>query len=75
MPPKEYRYGKPRNQSRKAKRICLRCRKEFNSEGPQNRICYGCRQKTVFDSGCLEEASTNGMGPGNTWRTGRSHQD
>lgn len=26
------------------KRPCLRCRKEFTSEGPHNRLCDQCRQ-------------------------------
>ena len=29
---------------KKSKRICLRCDREFMSEGPFNRVCPGCRE-------------------------------
>jgi len=40
---------------RAGKRICLRCREPFNSEGPHNRLCSRCGpavasadQRTIF---------------------------
>ena len=29
----------------KAKRYCMNCNKDFESEGPQNRLCNNCRPR------------------------------
>ena len=36
-------YFKMRNVEVK-KRMCLKCREDFLSEGPQNRMCCGCKR-------------------------------
>ena len=38
------KWQKPRAHT-KARRQCLKCLEDFNSEGPDNRICYGCKAK------------------------------
>ena len=30
-----------------ARRLCLKCRTYFNSDGPGNRICKKCKKKTT----------------------------
>lgn len=33
--------GRPRQPTQA--RLCLKCRNEFDSEGPHNRLCSGCK--------------------------------
>ena len=33
-----------RNRVRVKRRLCLRCDREFPSEGPHNRLCQTCRE-------------------------------
>jgi len=38
-------YSKPARSTMKLKRrACLRCDREFLSEGPHHRLCQGCRE-------------------------------
>jgi len=34
--------------NRKTKRACLKCDKDFMSEGPHNRLCPACRESNAF---------------------------
>lgn len=36
-----------RRKKRKTKRVCLRCDREFMSEGIYNRICPNCRESNA----------------------------
>lgn len=36
----------PEEESPRKLRLCLRCRKYFDSEGPGNRICSRCNRST-----------------------------
>ena len=36
-----------RRKKRKSKRVCLRCDREFMSEGIYNRICPNCRESNA----------------------------
>lgn len=36
--------GKARSRKKKDKRVCLRCDREFMSDGIYNRICPNCRE-------------------------------
>ncbi len=36
----------------KTKRACLTCDEAFESEGPHNRMCGKCRQKSFYDGRC-----------------------
>ncbi len=33
-------------------RVCLMCLTRFESQGPHNRICTGCRNSSEYDSAC-----------------------
>lgn len=38
-------HGKPpRSRMRTKRRLCLRCDREFLSEGPHHRLCQACRE-------------------------------
>jgi hypothetical protein len=51
-------YMKPSRRPRKLKRRdCLRCDREFRSEGPHHRLCQGCRQVIAASPSPVEEYS------------------
>ena len=51
-------YLKPHRRSKKLKRRdCLRCDREFWSEGPHHRLCQICRQVIAASSSPVEEYS------------------
>ncbi len=51
-----------RRKKKKTKRVCLRCDREFYSEGIYNRICPNCRESNAnislypSESGCEHPA-------------------
>jgi hypothetical protein len=68
-------YMKPSRRSKKLKRRdCLRCDREFWSEGPHHRLCQICRQVIAASSSPVEEYSvlTNReSGSSDLWQTRR----
>ena len=44
MPASE-KYQRPGAEIIGTQRNCLKCSETFKSEGPNNRICYGCKAK------------------------------
>jgi 5-methylcytosine-specific restriction endonuclease McrA len=51
-------YVKPSRRSKKLKRRnCLRCDREFFSEGPHHRLCQICRQVIAASPSPVEEYS------------------
>lgn len=45
------------------RRVCLRCNKKFNSEGPSNRICPKCirNNQGVYERTQVETSSRRGL--------------
>ena len=39
----QYQPSPKKNNGKKANRLCLKCRTEFLSSGPGNRVCHGCK--------------------------------
>jgi 5-methylcytosine-specific restriction endonuclease McrA len=68
-------YMKPSRRSKKLKRRdCLRCDREFWSEGPHHRLCQICRQVIAASSSPVEEYSVlanRESGTPDLWQTGR----
>jgi hypothetical protein len=51
-------YTKPSRRTKKVKRRnCLRCDREFSSEGPHHRLCQTCRQVIAASPSPVEEYS------------------
>ena len=49
---------KPSRRAKKVKqRNCLRCDREFSSEGPHHRLCHACRQVIAASPSPAEEYS------------------
>jgi hypothetical protein len=46
-----------RNRTRMKRRLCLRCDREFLSEGPHNRLCQSCREFLAAAPTPTEECS------------------
>jgi hypothetical protein len=46
-----------RSRTRMKRRLCLRCDREFLSEGPQNRLCQSCREFLAGAPTPIEEYS------------------
>jgi hypothetical protein len=44
-----------RSRTRMKRRLCLRCDREFLSEGPHNRLCQLCREFLVAAPTPMEE--------------------
>jgi hypothetical protein len=58
MPHMARNYVKPSRRTKKAKRrSCLRCDREFLSEGPHHRLCQTCRQVIAASPSPEEEYS------------------
>ncbi len=38
--------------AKRTNRACMTCREAFESEGPHNRMCAKCREKSVYDGRC-----------------------
>jgi 5-methylcytosine-specific restriction endonuclease McrA len=56
------RYAKPSRRSKQMKRRnCLRCDREFLSEGPHHRLCQTCRQVIAASPSPEEEYSVVGV--------------
>jgi|GEM_PF-2799566 len=62
---KSNNFKKPANmrKKKKEKRTCLRCDKEFLSEGIHNRICHNCRDS---NANVHSPEPTGGYIPGNS---------
>jgi hypothetical protein len=52
-------YSKPSRRTPKQlkRRDCLRCDREFRSEGPHHRLCQACRQAIASSPSPVEEYS------------------
>ena len=46
---------KPFRRGRMKRRLCLRCDREFLSEGPHNRLCQSCREALAASPTPMEE--------------------
>jgi hypothetical protein len=58
MPHAAKSYVKPSRRIKKTKRRnCLRCNREFWSEGPHHRLCQTCRQVIAASPSPVEEYS------------------
>jgi hypothetical protein len=68
-------YMKPSRRSKKLKRRdCLRCDREFWSEGPHHRLCQICRQVIATSSSPVEEyriLTNHESGSPDLWQIGR----
>jgi hypothetical protein len=45
-----------RSRTRMRRRLCLRCDREFLSEGPHNRLCQSCREYLAGAPTPIEES-------------------